>query len=181
MCRIRVFKLRVCSKSPPDSAPHNETVFDLRDLLRIIRIRLRLILGAALVVITLTGLILFQITPRYSATVLVLLDQRPNKIVDLNAILAGLPTDPASIENQVQILRSRNLMARVMDKLHLDRDGEFVPVVEAPASILNIFGGLKTPPWVEALESPPLASCYAVRTNKRGHRINRRAERRECT
>src|ERR1017187_2537471 len=104
-----------------DSSPHNETVFDLRDLLRIVRIRLRLIVGTAILLTLLTAVILFQLTPRYSATALVLIDQRPNKIVDVTAVLAGLPTDATSIENQVQILRSRALMARVMDKLHLDQ------------------------------------------------------------
>jgi len=45
----------------------------------------------------------------------------------VNAVLSGLPTDPTSIENQVQILRSRSLMSRVVDKLHLMDDQEYGP------------------------------------------------------
>src|SRR5471032_2071894 len=110
-----------------DGAPHNETVFDLTDLLRVIRVRQKIILATAFAVVTLATIILFNLTPLYRATALVMLDQRQNKVEDVGAILSGLATDPTSIENQLQILRSRNLMSRVIDKLHLDQDAEFGP------------------------------------------------------
>ncbi len=108
-----------------DTQPHNETVFDLTDLLRIIRVRQRLILGTAAAVLIVTAIVLFNLTPLYQVKALVLLDQRQNKIVDVDAVLSGLPTDPTSIENQIQILRSRTLLGRVIDKLNLDQDPEF--------------------------------------------------------
>src|SRR5471032_3413078 len=110
-----------------NGGPRNETVFDLTDLLRVVRVRQKIILGTALAVVTLTTIILFNLTPLYRATALVMLDQRQNKVEDVGAILSGLATDPTSIENQLQILRSRNLMSRVIDKLHLDQDAEFGP------------------------------------------------------
>ena len=110
-----------------DIEPHNETVFDLTDLLRIVRVRKKIILGTALAVVALTALVLFRLTPLYSAKSLVMLDQRQNKVEDVSAVLSGLPTDPTSIENQVQILRSRSLLSRVIDKQHLMDDSEFGP------------------------------------------------------
>ena len=107
--------------------PHNETVFDLTDLLRVIRVRKKIILGTALAVVAITALALFRLTPLYSAKSLVMLDQRQNKVEDVGAVLSGLPTDPTSIENQVQILRSRNLLSRVIDKQHLMDDSKFGP------------------------------------------------------
>jgi exopolysaccharide transport family protein len=107
--------------------PHNDAVFDLTDLLRVIRVRQKIILGTALAVVAVTALVLFRLTPLYSAKSLVMLDQRQNKVEDINAVLSGLPTDPTSIENQVQILRSRNLLSRVIDKQHLMQDPEFGP------------------------------------------------------
>src|SRR3954469_23375917 len=98
------------SEREVDTQPHNETVFDLTDLLRIIRVRQRLILGTAAAVLILTAIVLFNLTPLYQVKALVLLDQRQNKIVDVDAVLSGLPTDPTSIENQIQILRSRSLL-----------------------------------------------------------------------
>jgi exopolysaccharide transport family protein len=107
--------------------PHNETVLDLTDLLRVVRVRQKIILGTALAVVAVTALVLFRLTPLYSAKSLVMLDQRQNKVEDVNAILSGLPTDQTSIQNQVQILRSRNLLSRVIDKQHLMEDLEFGP------------------------------------------------------
>ena len=105
--------------------PQNETAFDLTDLLRVIRVRKKIILGTALAVVAVTALALFRLTPLYTAKALVMLDQRQNKVEDVNAVLSGLPTDPTSIENQVQILRSRSLLSRVIDKQHLMDDSEF--------------------------------------------------------
>lgn len=103
--------------------------FDLNGLLRMVFVRQRLIFGTAIAVITLTLIVVFSVTPLYDAKALVLLDQRQNKVVDVDAVLSGLATDPTSIENQLQILRSRNLMSHVIDKLHLDQD---VITVKAP-------------------------------------------------
>jgi capsular exopolysaccharide synthesis family protein len=110
---------------PSEASPHNEAVFDLTDLLRIVRVRQKIIFGTAITVVVLATIVLFNLTPLYDATALVMLDQRQNKVEDVGAVLSGLATDPTSIENQVQILRSRSLMSRVIDKLHLDEDSEF--------------------------------------------------------
>jgi succinoglycan biosynthesis transport protein ExoP len=111
----------------------------LHDLLRTMRARKWLILGAAAIVIAITAIVISQITPRYRAVALVLLDQRPNKVVDVNAIVSGLPTDPTSIENQLEILKSRTLLARVVNKLSLDQDIEFAPSRTHSLPMLRVF------------------------------------------
>lgn len=107
------------------SAPRPDNLFDLTDLLRMVQVRRQIIIGTALTVITLTAIYLFQITPLYTARSVVMLDQRANKVVDVSAVISGLPTDPTTIQNQVQILRSRSLAGRVAEKLGLDADTEF--------------------------------------------------------
>ena len=141
--------MNIINRTPPaetgpsdtgaDASPHNETVFDLTDLLRVVRVRQKIILGTALAVVTLTAIILFNLVPLYKATALVMLDQRQNKVEDVGAILSGLATDPTSIENQVQILRSRSLMLRVIDKLHLDQDPEFGPAKPSALSSVTYY------------------------------------------
>ncbi len=131
--------------------PHNETVFDLADFIRIVRIRKRVIIGTAILVVALVSVAMLQMTPLYSATTSVMLDQRQNKVEDLNAVLSGLPTDPASVENQVQILTSRNLLGRVADKLHLDQDPEFNTPEKSPLGNLLSSIGAKLPASVKAI------------------------------
>jgi len=104
-----------------DVAPQASSGFDLNGLLRILIVRQRLIIGTALAVIAITLIVVFTTTPLYDAKAFVLLDQRQNKVVDVDAVLSGLATDPTSVENQLQILRSRSLMSHVIDKLKLDQ------------------------------------------------------------
>src|SRR5665213_497094 len=92
---------------------------DLVVLLRILRVRRQVILGTAAAVIALAVVILFQLTPYYSAASVVMLDQRKNSIEDVSSVLSGMPTDPTGVQNQVQILTSRDIAGHVIDKLDL--------------------------------------------------------------
>ena len=130
--------------SPADAA-HSESLFELTDLVRVGRARHRIILGTALIVVALTTIALFRLTPLFTGNALVMLDQRQNKVADVDAILSGLPTDPTSIENQVQILRSRSLMSRVIDKLGLLSDPEFGDA--KPSPVAQVLGALDPLVW----------------------------------
>jgi exopolysaccharide transport family protein len=101
------------------SAQRLTQAMDLAVLLRILRVRRQVILGTAAAVIALALVILFQLTPYYSASSVVMLDQRKNNLEDVSSVLSGLPTDPTGVQNQVQILTSRALAGTVIDKLDL--------------------------------------------------------------
>jgi succinoglycan biosynthesis transport protein ExoP len=105
--------------------PLTPPAIDLLIILRILRVRREVILGTAAAVVALTLVILFQLTPLYSASSIVMLDQQKNNVEDLSSVLSGLPTDQASVLNQVQILTSRNLAGHVIDKLNLKDDPDF--------------------------------------------------------
>jgi len=45
----------------------------------------------------------------------------------LSSVLSALPTDPSSVQNQIQVLSSRDLARRVIGKLKLYDDPEFNP------------------------------------------------------
>jgi capsular exopolysaccharide synthesis family protein len=123
----------------------NETMFDVADLLRTVRARQWMILGTAAAVILLTAIAVLRITPLYDATSVVIIEDRQNKAVDVDSIFSGLPTDESSIENQVQILRSRNLLSRVIDKLHLDQTPEFAAT--GPTFMATVLHNLNPIHW----------------------------------
>lgn len=109
-----------------DQFAAEQSTFDVMAVLRILRARKGVILGAVGAVLGLTLLSLLFIVPTYSATAVLMLDQRKNAVTDVNAVLSGLPTDSAaSVLNEIQVLTSRQLALRVVDKLELDRDPEF--------------------------------------------------------
>ena len=83
----------------------------LTDFLRILRVCKNIIIGTALTVVALVGIIVLMTTPRYSATAVVMLDERKNNVEDVSAVLSGLSDNQATVENQVQILTSLDLPA----------------------------------------------------------------------
>ncbi|MGA7712295.1 MAG: exopolysaccharide transport family protein, partial [Rhizomicrobium sp.] len=99
----------------------------LNDFLRILRVWKNIIIGTAITVVVLVGIIVLMMTPLYSATSVVMLDERKNNVADAAAVLSGLEDSQATVLNQVQILTSHELAGRVVDKLKLMQDPEFNP------------------------------------------------------
>jgi succinoglycan biosynthesis transport protein ExoP len=99
--------------------------FQYEDLTRVLRARGRLIRNVALGVFALTILVLVLLPSHYASSALIMLDPRKNNVTDLSAVLSDLPTDSASVQNQIQVLSSRDLAAQVVDKLDLMQDDEF--------------------------------------------------------
>ena len=116
----------------------------LADFRHVIRVRRKLIIGAALAVIALAVAIIVLMTPLYSASAIVMLDQQKNNVEDVSAVLSGLPTDPAGVQNQVQILTSEELANRVIDKIGLASDPEFNP---PPSVWTSWLGALNPSSW----------------------------------
>jgi uncharacterized protein involved in exopolysaccharide biosynthesis/Mrp family chromosome partitioning ATPase len=101
--------------------------FGFAELKRVVEARRTLILRVAAGTMVLALLALILIPMRYSATAVVMLEPRKNNVTDASAVLSQMPTDPASLQNQIQILTSRDLAGKVIDRLGLASDPEFAP------------------------------------------------------
>ncbi|HEY0299692.1 MAG TPA: polysaccharide biosynthesis tyrosine autokinase [Rhizomicrobium sp.] len=109
--------------SPLDARP--QAAFELADIMSLLRAKTGLILRVAAVTVALAVVAVSLLPTRYSSSAIVMLDNRKNAIADLSAVLSALPTDPASLQNQIQVLQSRDLAADVIAKLKLYDDPEF--------------------------------------------------------
>jgi capsular exopolysaccharide synthesis family protein len=108
------------------NAPASDDVpFTTGDLIRVVKERRGPILKVAACVVLLTVAVLLFLPSVYTSTAKVLLDPRRNRVTDLTAVVSNTPTDPASVQNQTQILTSRDLAAEVITKLDLANDAEF--------------------------------------------------------
>jgi succinoglycan biosynthesis transport protein ExoP len=109
------------SALPVETSPN----FELGDLIRVARERRGLIRNVALLVVAAALVVLLLLPTLYSTSASVMLDPRKNNVADLSSVLSQLPTDPSSLQNQVQILTSRELALHVIAKLKLYDDPEF--------------------------------------------------------
>ena len=100
--------------------------FSLRQLLRKLLRRRGIILGTMTVFTVLTAITVFQLTPRYIAAALLIIETRGGNVAgDVEAVLSGLSADAATIQSEIEVLRSRGLAGKTVNRLNLDRNPEF--------------------------------------------------------
>ena len=106
--------------------------FDLRELLRKIWRRKGVIFGTVILLTSLAGIVVFQVTPRYTAETVLMIEPRQSKVIDVEAVLEGLTADTETITSEIEVIRSRGLAGKVIDRLGLDRDPEFNKTLRPP-------------------------------------------------
>lgn len=99
----------------------------LHTLLGLWRRRRRLILSVAALGTALATIVGLQIEPRFTASAAVMIAPRQSNIVGVEAVLAGLSADAATVETQIKLIKSRDHAARVVSTLGLHHDAELRP------------------------------------------------------
>lgn len=101
---------------------------DLREMALILRRRWRTVAAAPLSLIGLALIYLMAASTLYTATSTVLVDPRRANVVDANqTVLSNFGTDDATIESQTLLIQSVAILQRVVEKLKLATDPEFMP------------------------------------------------------
>ena len=122
--------------APPQYAPAS---FQFADFIRLLDAR-RVLITRVLVATVLCALAVALVLPTtYSSSAVVILDPRKNNVTDLSAVLTPLGNDPAAVQNQIQIITSRELASTVVDRLKLYDDPEFNPGLAQP-SLIDLVG-----------------------------------------
>jgi uncharacterized protein involved in exopolysaccharide biosynthesis/Mrp family chromosome partitioning ATPase len=106
--------------------------FQAADFLRLIRGRQPIILRVAAVTVAAAILTALALPTVYSSSAVVMLDPRKNNVTDPSQVLAQVEGDPASLQNQIQLLSSRGLAEKVIARLKLEDDPEFNPAMARP-------------------------------------------------
>ncbi len=119
---------------PSDAPRQNQPFFsnadddaqiDIKNILYTLLRRRWIILNTAIFFTVLAVLVVFQLTPRYTAKAVLALETRQSQVVDLQAVMSGLQADSAAIKTEIDVMQSRHLIGRVVDELGLVKDPEF--------------------------------------------------------
>jgi succinoglycan biosynthesis transport protein ExoP len=122
--------------APP---PYEPAHFQMADFIGLLDAR-RGLIARILVGTVLCALAVALVLPTtYSSSAVVILDPRKNNVTDLSAVLTPLGNDPAAVQNQIQIITSRDLASTVVDRLKLYDDPEFNPGLARP-SLVDLVG-----------------------------------------
>jgi capsular exopolysaccharide synthesis family protein len=100
---------------------------NLLDYWLLIRSNYRKILSLAFIVSLLAALVVFQMTPVYRSTALLLIENAKGKVLTLNDLYEGQRDSSEAFNSQVQILKSRPVAENVIRKLKLTERAAFIP------------------------------------------------------
>lgn len=109
-----------------------EESFDLLEYWRTVTKRKWSILGLALAVALLAALVVFGIRPTYRSTAMLLIEAQKNKVVGIEEVYSGVGVNREHYQTQVEVLKSRELAAKVVHKLKLAAHPEFDPRQQEP-------------------------------------------------
>lgn len=121
------------------------------------------ILGFALVVALLAGVIVFAITPVYRATTTVLIESSKNKVVSIEDVYSGISQNREYFQTQVEIIKSREVALKAIKKLKLWEVPEFDPRIRqagAFSQFLLAAGIVEKPQEVEWTDENLAEAAY---------------------
>jgi succinoglycan biosynthesis transport protein ExoP len=130
------------SRVEPLSAPSRVSEADLKEILQKIWRRRRIIFGTVLGLTVLASLVTWQLTPIYTSTALVMIEPRRTQVVDITQVLSGLPADLETVNSEIQVIESRHMARRVVEKMKLELDPEFNPLLRQPTLVTTALEGV---------------------------------------
>lgn len=135
----RVYPLDVSSGYPQGGLPAGgappaaEGGVSLQQIVMAVRRRLSLMAAVFVVVVAAVAIYTFQLTPIYSATSSVIIQARDNRVIDIGAVISGMPADAAAIDTEAEILTSRTLIEKVVRRLDLTNNPMFNAALAEPS------------------------------------------------
>lgn len=130
-----------------------EPTFDFVELLSVLRRRKNVICACVALITVIGAAMIFQITPRYTAEASVLLDARKIDVVDVQAVLSNLPPDLAVVRGEIEVMKSPQIAAKVVNTLNLTSVPEFNSKLQQPSLFSPI---LQAEHWLFGLVRPAL-------------------------
>ncbi len=109
-----------------DAGEERGSAFAFGDVMSAFRRRIKLIITTT-VVVTVVGAVIVSILPnRYEAVATVQIDQRNKEITSIKGVISDLKADAATVDSEVEVLKSRQISQRVVEQLGLRSDAEFI-------------------------------------------------------
>ncbi|CAN0529733.1 unnamed protein product, partial [Laminaria digitata] len=107
--------------NPPNFGVKGERLadIDLREMFRKVWRRKGALIGTTVLGTLVAALIILQMPAKFTATATVMIDPRENRVTSTEAVLSGITADQATLESEIEVLRSRRLAERVIQKLSL--------------------------------------------------------------
>ena len=107
--------------------PMDDNDFNVGNLIGLLRRQPRLIVICVLVVVGITAVVVFTLTPVYQTTTQVLFDVRSKDLLDPTQTVTSPSSDLTRLQTELEIMQSDAVLMKVIERENLVRDPEFGP------------------------------------------------------
>ena len=121
-----------------------ENVITVQRIVRAVRRRLGVMLAVFALTFAVVAFQTFQLKAAYTATSRVIINSRDQNVVDIGAVISGMPANVGAIETEAEILRSRTLIEKLVKKLDLVDSPEFNGAKAVPSDWDKTISGIKS-------------------------------------
>jgi len=152
---------KVYSAPPAPQAAANNDEIDLGEIFSLLWRRKLLILTALLIAMALGLAYVRQLPNLYEAEAKLILEAQEQNATGLDSLVPGITDEDAEMNSQIEVIKSRQLIGKVVQDLNLVNDPEFVSSLREPSYIAKAIKWLKTQIGTksEAKEIDPLNSA----------------------
>ncbi|MCF6344601.1 MAG: Wzz/FepE/Etk N-terminal domain-containing protein [Devosiaceae bacterium] len=102
----------------------DETEIDIRSIIELLRRRIKLIATTFMTIVVGAAIYAFSLTPTFTSSALIFVDTSARDILDPSSQI-GSYSDNARIDSEVEILKSDNILIRVIEQQKLINNDEF--------------------------------------------------------
>ena len=117
----------------PAHGGEGENVITLQRIVRAVRRRLGIMLAVFALTFAAVAVHTFQLKQAYTATSRVIVNSRDQNVVDIGAVISGMPANAGVLETEAEILRSRTLIEKLVKRLDLVNNPEFNAAKATPS------------------------------------------------
>jgi capsular exopolysaccharide synthesis family protein len=104
------------------------------------------------------GVVMFMLAAQYQAVTTILVDSRKTQILKDQEVIGRPGTDNGAIESEAEVMKSPNILHKVVEQFHLDQDEEFV--------------GSRGPlAWAKWMLISPFTAFFGERSNAADERL----------
>jgi succinoglycan biosynthesis transport protein ExoP len=147
---------------------------DLREMARILRRRWKMVALPPLALVALGLIYILVVSTLYTATSTVLVDPRRASVVETNqSVLTNFGTDDATIESQALLIQSVAILQRVIDKLKLTTDQEFMPTPSLLDPVRRLFSIFSSDSPIAGASPEEAARARSVEILQRKMKVTR--------
>ncbi len=145
-------RMSVASSDTPSSKANGAGDLQLRDILAVLRRRIWLLLAVVAVIVLAGALIILSLPAKFTAATTLMIETREQRVVDIDSVVSGLSGDNATMDTQIRLLTSDELLRTVAVDLNLTEVEEFNRHLNAGGGIVDTVAswfGIESS-WVDA-------------------------------